>query len=207
VSDLTRVTDHVEQGLALLLDQYKRKPRIEAWVRSYLRQVQVLEDAAFDVRVKRLLDNAEGVLLDVIGRIVGEPRRSRGDDVYRLFIAARIRINRSKGGAQDVLAVLAIIAGGTPTHFDERSPAVMLIEFQEPTEHDPVLLLGMLRDTKAGGMGLRMLAPTTRSDRQFRWGDARKDLSAPARNGVGDVTATSDGGLVSDVVTMRGQPQ
>src|SRR5688572_13994483 len=103
---LTKIADHVEQGLRLLLDQYKDKPRLTALLSSYLNRVQELEDAAWDVRIKRFVDDAVGAQLDGIGRIVGELRQGRDDVTYRLFILARIRVNLSFGHADDVIDVL-----------------------------------------------------------------------------------------------------
>lgn len=157
---LNRTTDHVKKGLTLFIDQFKNKPRIAAWARAYLRQTQLLEDAAFDTLISRLIDNATGIQLDVLGRVVGEKRLGRADDLYRVFIRARVRINRSQGNTQDLLDVLAMITE-TPLSYVEYPPAYTSIEFYEITDQDPVLLLSMLRDTKAAGVGMSMVVPTT----------------------------------------------
>jgi hypothetical protein len=197
---IDHIHDHVDQGLDRLLDQFRDKPRLGAWLRSLLRQCQLFEDAVYDVIVKRLIDNAEAEQLNVIGRVVGEPRRGREDAIYRLFIRARIRINRSMGAAKDVLDVLQIIAP-EPALFDETPPASMSIEFAVPPAQDPSLLYGMLRDTKAGGVGLTMVAATTVSNMQFRWSSV-EDANDP-NLGFGDANATGTSGLLADAVTMR----
>lgn len=197
---LERFPDHVEQGLELLLEQFKGKPRIAAWLKSYLRQCQLLEDATYDVIIKRLIDNAEGDQLDVIGRIVGEERLGRTDAIFKLFISARIRINRSKGAIQDLIDVLSIVSE-TAYRLDELFPASIHIEFGAVPETDPVLLFGMMHDTKAGGIGLRMTAPTTTADKVFIFSNAGD--ADVADNGFGDANNPDTFGLLSDAVTIR----
>jgi hypothetical protein len=197
---IERIPDHDAQGQALLIEQFQGKPRLEAWLRSYLRQVQLLEDATYDVLIKRLLENAVAAQLDAIGRIVGQPRQDQQDDLYRIFIAARIRINRSNGTSKDLLAVLAII-NAIPFLFEDAPPATVVVEFLEPTAFDPVLLLGLLRDTKAGGVALSMHVPTTDPDHQFRYSDI--DDADVADNGYGDAAVDDVYGLLSDAVTIR----
>lgn len=202
---ISPVTDHVERGLGYLIEQFRGKPRLEAWVRSHLREVQALSDAAWNVLIARLIDDAVGVHLDVLGDIVGEKRNVRDDETYRLFIRARVRINRSQGRPLDLLEVLAIIAGTTPRWFLEHFPASLLVEFQEITEHNPVLLFGMLKDTRGGGVRLNMVAPTTAADMQFRWGDASDPAIAttPSTQGFGDASDPGTSGLLSDAITTR----
>ncbi len=193
---LTRTTDHADQGVALLLEQYQNKPRIEGWLRSYLDEVQELEDVAWDVLILRLIDNASDEQLNVIGRLVGELRKDHDDATYRIFIAVRIRVNRSKGHASDVLEVLAML-DTTARRFDEVRPANIHFEFAEPMVLDPQDVHDTLSDTKAGGVGLVMVVPTTDSDNQFLWSDV--DEPNEPDHGFGDVDTPGDFGLLSAV--------
>lgn len=105
------VTDHVHAGLSLLLQQYKELPRMEGWATSYLNRVQELEDAIWSVIVGRLIDDAIGVQLDALGRLVGQRRDGVADEPFRMRIRARIRANRSNGHPDDIIAV-ALLASG-----------------------------------------------------------------------------------------------
>lgn len=195
-----RVPNHVEKGLDLVLSQYRNRPIFLAWLASYLRQVQLLEDATYDVIVSRFLDRATNAQLELIGKIVGEPRLGRDDDLYRIFVAARIRINRSFGRYRDVLDVYNIISS-TPKILVEMAPARLFLQLLDVPSIDPVLILGMLRDTKAGGVGLSMISPTAAPSKQFlpcSVGDA-----SVHDNGCGDANAPASFGLLSDAVTMR----
>lgn len=219
MSGLTHYRDHVEQGLSRLLWQFKDKPRIAAWTRSYLRQVQLLEDAAWDVLIKRWIDYAEGVQLDVIGKIVGELRAGRVDAIYKTFIHARVRINRSQGSTGDVLDVFQIIST-TPAIFAEYAPAALFLELLQIPEVDPALIYKSLNDAKAGGVKLALIAPTTDTVPALArsWDEADDEDNAvgdvnffrsttgsvqisPTRKLV-DASATFDAGLVGSFVVI-----
>lgn len=198
----SRIATHIEDGLDKLLEQYKQKPRIEAWHVAYLRQFQKIEDAILDVIIGRLIDYAEGVQLDVIGRIVGEFRQDRIDALYRLFIRARIRINRSLGRLLDLTEVFAIVSS-VPALIDEYSPQAVLLECLAETENDPVLIFDMLRDTKAGGVWFGMVVPTSRVETRFLLGST-DDPDDPSDHGMGDADALNQSfGLLSDAVNHR----
>lgn len=156
--DAYRTTDHEDQGLDVLLEQYRHKVRIPAWLTVYLDEVQALEDAAYDVLLKRIFDNASGAQLDALGRIVGEPRRSLDDTSFKIFIRARILINRSTGTAPQILAILALLSA-TTVLFNECFPAAMLLEFTAVPDRDVTLIATLLRQAKAGGCWLGVVAP------------------------------------------------
>ncbi len=131
MAELEQVTDHEEQGYGLLLEQFSEKPRIAAKLASYTQEVQELEDAAWGVRIGRFLDNAEGAQLDVIGNLVGQPREGRADNVYKVLIAGKIRVNWSRGRANDIIAVVRLVQGSENTHrYRDVYPASLEIIFQ-----------------------------------------------------------------------------
>lgn len=190
-----RKTDHAEEAPTLLLDQYKDKPRLKALLLSYIRRVQELEDAIWDVLTKRLIDNAEGAQLDVLGRIVGQRREGREDDVYRLYIGARIRINSSKGRADDILDVLALVES-VPTSYTELYPASIAIEFLDATEAPPTVLIDLARQAKPSGVRIGIVVPNAPVDQTFAFSDAVSGDNDPAR-GFGHEGSTEYGGLIS----------
>lgn len=200
---LAPVTDHVERGLSRLIEQYQGRPRLEAWVRSYLREVQALSDAAWDVLVSRLIDDSEGAQLDVLGKIVGEARGDLDDETYRVFIRTRIRINQSNGQPEDIIAVLLLIAPDTAYLFNEYYPAAMAVELLEEPGISPEKLLDLLLQTKAGGVHLTVVSPTADEDTRFLFGDADDPgvLTDTSMNGCGDADDPATFGLLSDAVT------
>lgn len=154
---ITKIEDHAEQGEALLLAQFRDRPRIKALLYSYLRRVQELEDAAFDVLVGRLIDEATGYLLEVLGRIVGQANEgSWDDDTYRLFIKARIRANQSNGHGDDVIDVLNLVESADFV-LSEVYPAAMFVDFATPPDADPLILIELARLAKGAGVQLQLL--------------------------------------------------
>jgi hypothetical protein len=127
------VTDHVEQGLALPIDQYRNTVRFRGVLKSYLTAIQDAEDGVWSSILGRLLDNAIGAQLDAIGRIVGEERADREDDLYRIFLRARIRVNWSNGHANDVIAALRLINAGAFRYQDYYPASVDLHYDVAPT--------------------------------------------------------------------------
>lgn len=156
---ITRITDHVTQGLALLIDQYRNKPRIRAWVSSYLRRIQEQEDTIWDVIDSRMLDNATNAQLDVLGRIVGQPRIGATDDDYRLFIRTKIRANRSRGLSVDIIeVVIAAMDGATESfRYIELYPATILIDMVWQLDQlgvTPTFLRDIVTFAKPSGVAL-----------------------------------------------------
>jgi hypothetical protein len=121
------VTDHVEQALADLLSKYspERAPRLRRLVTVEATQSQEVEDAFQELLTERYLDNAEGVQLDLYGKLVGNVAASRGaltDDDYRRFIRVAIQINRSDGGAEQAIQIMAQIVE-VPVEYSQYNPA------------------------------------------------------------------------------------
>jgi hypothetical protein len=115
---LVHTTDHLAQALNRLAQQYRDKPDIVAWLTVLCSQVQDLEDVFWTLQPQNDtgIATATGYLLDVIGRIVGEPRGSSADDAeYRLRLLARVRSNFSSGSTESVYAVFRALLGSSPS--------------------------------------------------------------------------------------------
>jgi len=150
---LARVDNHVEDGLRLPLAQFRGLPVFEALLSSLLKQVQEIEDALWDVLVRTQLPLAAGVQLDRLGRIVGQPRQGRGDESYRIWIAARVMVNRSSGLAEQVIAIVEKLVEGKDLELREEPPAAFTIDVQEPiTELDGVEIAKILQRARAAGV-------------------------------------------------------
>lgn len=102
------ITDHADRAVARLAEQYQ-KPKIQAFLRALIHPVQALENVAWQVYTERSVDNAVGAQLDILGRIVGQPRDGYADADYRRFIRARITVNRSDGVVEDLLLITRLI--------------------------------------------------------------------------------------------------
>lgn len=103
------IANHVELALARRTQQFLEKVNIERDLTILVEPVQRLEDVLYAVLTERDITNAEGIQLDALGKIVGEPRDGRVDDDYRRFVRARIRTNKSNGLVEDVLVVTRLV--------------------------------------------------------------------------------------------------
>ena len=79
--------------------------------------------------VKRALDTAVGVQLDVIGRIVGQDRGTFDEDTYRTFLQGRILVNRSSGTVDQMIELVnTLLPDGASMVVREYYPAAFEIE-------------------------------------------------------------------------------
>lgn len=130
MSDLVHVTTHVSTGLARFLEQYKEKDLFNRLVEIYLEEVQEVEDAVWRTRVSHYLADAVGEQLDTLGAIVGELRNGRDDDLYRIWIAVRIRLNRSRGTPEDIIDCIKLATDAAFT-YREFHEAALRVTFSE----------------------------------------------------------------------------
>jgi hypothetical protein len=108
---ITQITDHADRALAFVLSQYDDSPRVRKLVEIIADQVQTLENVAWDVLAKRMLDDATGDILDRYGRIVQLQRLDSTDDEYRTLISVAIAANNSDAQCDTIAAVAAGCVG------------------------------------------------------------------------------------------------
>lgn len=156
MAELAQILDHADRAVARLIQKFRTKPKIQALVNALIAPFQTLEDDLWALYSERWLSTAEGVQLDVLGRIVGQSRAGASDDEYRIRIGARIRANLSSGTAEEVLAVFLALFGsdadlqlieldGDLAEFALRVHTVL-------TQEEIDIALEFLRDCKADGV-------------------------------------------------------
>lgn len=155
-TNLVRIDSHCEDAKTKLLYRYNRKPRLEAFLCTLGDQATQVELALWDLYTKRTLATAEGAQLDGIGRIVGEPRKGRTDEVYRVFLRVRILVNRSDGRIGDLYSILLQAFGqGAEVAILEHYPAaIQVILLDDIGDVAPSDFALYLRQAKAGGVRL-----------------------------------------------------
>lgn len=94
-----------------LYAQYQGKVTWAQWVTLLARQTQALENSAQSLLTILDIANSVGVQLDVIGRIVGQPRLGAVDATYRLYLYARILANNSDGTAEQLYTIMTTLFG------------------------------------------------------------------------------------------------
>lgn len=77
--------DHLEQARDRVTEQFKGKPVIDLYLQLLIEQQQDLEKVFKDLLQLRSIDTAFGEQLDVIGRIVGQPRELIGTNLLSYF--------------------------------------------------------------------------------------------------------------------------
>lgn len=188
---IAAVTNVAERGLSRLIEQWKDKPRMRAWVSSYLDEVQELRDAGWDVLVSRLIDDGTGVQLTTIGRLVGQERTNEDDDRFRVLVRARIAVNMSRGRWGDILRVARILLeDGVEFSLAEFLPCALVLTIEDPTDFIPSLEQSMLEEATAGGVRIDVHFHETPSDELFRYGDGPGWGSGVWAGAVSDHTTT-----------------
>jgi len=158
VSDITdgRRTDYEASGLANLIWQFRCSTDLRKLLSIYLRQLQLVENAFFNMKEGMDKDSATGDRLDIIGSIVGEPRAGQTDAQYLNAINARIEINSSQATIEDVISVAIATSGGTVTfQISESYPAGFVMEINEdidPSLVDVDRLASFISQARGGGI-------------------------------------------------------
>lgn len=114
--------NYVEQGKERLLQQFKDQPNIEAILESFLGGLDSTREAAMAVLAFMDIDNVDGAILDILGKIVGETRKGNTDSTYRENIKIRIFLNSSKGTPDELLEILDLLTDSTKIQMYEHFP-------------------------------------------------------------------------------------
>lgn len=193
---LTHITNHKEQMLARLLFEYKDKPNITKIITVLAARYQGMEDVLWQLATLRYIDTAEGVQLDIIGKILKQERGDSADDAeYRLRLRARMRANQSSGVPEDILSVFQALLGSyehlklTPYY-----PAGLLLRIDdlEVTDALASLYADFLFDAKLGGVAAWLQTSPAPDDETF---------CCPAST---TLTADHDGESTMHVVSTAG---
>lgn len=101
--------EHKKQAVGRLATQFRESPNLIKYIETLLIEADTLESVYNDLLTDRWVDTAEGVQLDVIGIIVGLARFPGNggdlidDDLYRLFLKARIIANITQSTPADII--------------------------------------------------------------------------------------------------------
>lgn len=170
VDDPLAANDACTEGVALLLEQFRGRARLEALLCSYLERISELELAIVEVRNLRDLDSAAGEQLDVIGRIVGESREGRTDDDYRRFLRVRILINKSTGTPEELIAAAVLVTQPDAIELVESFPAfVTVTAFAGGAVADGGKVNEVLQLMKPAGVGLLYVFSATTPEETFKF--------------------------------------
>lgn len=207
--------DVAGDGVDLLFQQYRGKPRMEAMLRALLAPVQALEDATTAMLSVFDLSSAVGDQLDKIGGILVEPRYARGDEEYRRVLRVRVRALRSEGRIQDLeevatlweLGAIGPDTAGTVRLVEHYPQTVVLTLVTEGAPFDPWGLARWLQRAKAASIRLVLIYMPGGEGSTFRMSGTDDPRTSAAR-GLGSVYADTGGVWAGALwrLAVRGSP-
>lgn len=169
---------HFFEALPKLVSAFWGKPRIAALLQAYVQRVQELEDATWAVMDRYTVAVADTTRLDILGRVVGQPRFWSNDEIYRSVIRGKIRANRSRGLTDDIVDVVQCVTPTSdPVHVAHYSPATMFVWPEAPIDAatDLIALKFLLPKTRAAGVRMQFFWTTAGIDTAMVWDEATWD--------------------------------
>jgi len=107
----------LEEADSLILYQFVRSPRLRALISCLIKPAQEVLEIIGSLYHGGYIKQAQGHRLDVLGEIVGQPRRGMSDEDYRAWIQVGIKLNDCSGTAEDLFAILRLLYRSTPCLF------------------------------------------------------------------------------------------
>lgn len=154
---LQKKQNHAEEAVGNLIQQFKGKPTLEELIKLFADQVQEIENGLFDLLYLRSIDEAIGVQLDGLGRLLNLEREGRGRDdaTYRQWLKARILLILSGGTPEDVIGLVRALIGNNKIEILESFPAHFDVKINEPISVDGYQVASLiLSGTPAGVRGI-----------------------------------------------------
>lgn len=198
----TEITNHVQQALGRLLQQYQGRPLIAGFYTALVNQIQDLEDAVFDLDSGRQIWDgtstpAYGAQLDGIGEIVGISRNGLDDQQYILLIFGKIAENFSQDTANDVVSVIQYLFQAEQILMQEIYPAGLFIDILNPALPSSLFAIAKTLVQNAVGAGIQVVMAEQNTVNVFRF--AGPGVSG-ALNGFGDATVANTGGVFTGLI-------
>ena len=128
--------DLTARGLELLISQWQDNKNVTGLLTSLMETAQPAEDLMFQLLNERDVFSAIGEQLNVIGRLVGEPREGRLDTPYRTAILNRISINNSDGTLPSVVETMTAVSGSNMCKAWEHYPASIYLSVDNASSNE-----------------------------------------------------------------------
>ena len=126
-------------------------------IRILFKPFNTLERAAQQNATMRFVDNATGMTLTLLGKLVGQERGGvDDDDLFRRYVRARIAVNSSDGTPEEMYTISELVVSEEGAEFtlDNQGAAGFVMRVTAiATEWEVAeILIGFLRDAVAGGV-------------------------------------------------------
>lgn len=147
-----KITDHVDRAIGRLIESARNRQSHRDVVKLETTEAQAIEDVLWDLSGDSI-DTAVGAQLDVWGRTVGQPRGGMADDTYRVWVRAKLQVNRSRGTGDDLIRLLQTLAPECSVRLLEEFPAGQTLRLAGVAPLAPVdAIAAMVRKADLGGV-------------------------------------------------------
>ena len=120
----------IDEAESLMLHQFRNSTKLIGLIRSLVAPLEEVDQLIQSMHQGRYINDATAHRLDILGRIVGQPRNGMDDDDYRAWIKVAIKLNIGSGNIADLLAILSILYGKNPdVELQERPPNNLVFSF------------------------------------------------------------------------------
>ena len=143
-----QITNHIEQTLNRVLEQYKESPRLLFMLSTAAAEVQVLEDTLINMINNTWINTAEGEQLNQLGLLLNVTRGGFSDAIYRTRLKAAIVRYTSSGKPEQVISAIKLLSQANQIIVEELYPAEIRV-----TAIGAVSPAGTLEELKAGIKG------------------------------------------------------
>ena len=209
------ILTHADDAHERLAQMYRDKPILEGILAAVCAEVQEIENAIWQLASERgivllYLDGdpqfseAVGHQLDVVGKIFRQTRGAMTDAEYRLALRAKIRVLKSSGTVEELIAVFFCVEPDALITVTTWPPAYVTVELSDVIEHwKSDLYRSFLRQARAGGVAGTLLWQEIEDAHSLILSDAADcPVGAPyleidTDTGLGDATDPDVGGALS----------
>lgn len=207
---LSHVDDHATQAIDRVATQYKDSTRLKGIIEANADQWQAIDDALWQLATERYLFSdaeindvtvnyeAEGDQLDVLGRIVGLERGSMTDAQYRASLKGQIKVLRSSGAAEELIAVYYCVEPSSTITITDYPPACFTLTLSDPiTVPEYAVYIKFIRQARAAGVRGILCYQHVEDSNSLILSDAAAYPETSATTGLGDATDETLGGYLS----------
>jgi len=100
---VTKISSHLTDSIARLLYQFRGKSGVESLIGAQSKQIQEIEDSAFDFTIKIPIQSASGAVLDRWGIVLDEIRNGDSDADFRARLFFKVSRNISNGTPEELI--------------------------------------------------------------------------------------------------------
>lgn len=161
---ISKRTDYETEIVDGLLSQYANSDTIHDFLEAVAGDsgLQEIEDTVYDIFLQMLIDNAEGVQLDVIGKSIKCYRQGLTDVFYRRIIKSRRKALYSNGTIPEILRIVDDIIAGDDITYTQTGRAAYLITYvvilgREISDAMAVRLQELLDIATSAGVGYSVI--------------------------------------------------